>query len=418
MTCFRFIHCSDLHIDSPFKGLGSVQPQLAERLRGSTFQAFHNIVDLAVREKVDAVVIAGDVYDGGDKSLQAQLKFRRGLIELGDAGIPSFIVHGNHDPLDSRFSKLVWPEQATVFSGKNVEGHAIRKNGTVVATVYGISYPTREVKENLALQFPGAAKEGFAIGVLHTNVGHNPDHDDYAPCSVEDLVSRKMDYWALGHIHTHKILREHDPAIVYPGNTQARHKNEAGRKGCCLVTLHADSPPEIRFIPTDTVRFVSDSLRLDGTQSIDDVLQSILIQCDGLLSQSEGCDLLIHLSLTGRTEAHQELRQTGNIETLSEEIQSRYDGQTPAVWVNLTLNTQGTYDVENLRQGNDFVADLLALYDEADNETGLDELKEVLKPLLENWKGGKYLDAVSSQDLRGLLLEARNLTLDQLVEGE
>ena len=76
MLSFRFIHCSDLPIDSPFKGIGSVHPQLAERLRDSTFQAFQNVVELAMREKVDAVVIAGDIYDGADKSLQAQVKFR------------------------------------------------------------------------------------------------------------------------------------------------------------------------------------------------------------------------------------------------------------------------------------------------------------------------------------------------------
>lgn len=418
MTSFRFIHCSDLHIDSPFKGLGSVRPELAARLRDSTFQAFQNIVDLAIREKVDAVVIAGDIYDGADKSLQAQLKFRRGLKELADACIPCFIAHGNHDPLDSRFSRLEWPELATVFSGKSVEGHTLQRNGKILANIFGISYPTREVKENLALKFPDSAKEGFAIGVLHANVGHNPNHDDYAPCSLEDLVSRKMDYWALGHIHGFKILRDQDPAIVYPGNTQARHKNEAGRKGCCLVTLHADSPPDIQFVATDTVRFVADSLRLDDAKSIDDVLQSLQTRCESIASTAEGRDILIHLSLTGRTQAHAELKQSGNVETLSEEIQSCFDGQTPAVWINLTLNTQGTYDVENLRQGNDFIADLLALYEESDNDESLDDLKEVLKPMLEDWKGRKYLDAISGQDLQDLLLEARNLTLDQLVERQ
>ncbi|MCH8313740.1 MAG: metallophosphoesterase [Nitrospinae bacterium] len=79
MSSFRFIHCSDLHIDSPFKGLSSAKPELANRLRASTSQAFQNIVHLAINEKVDAVVIAGDIYDGVDKSLQAQFKFRKGL---------------------------------------------------------------------------------------------------------------------------------------------------------------------------------------------------------------------------------------------------------------------------------------------------------------------------------------------------
>ena len=121
MTSFRFLHCSDLHIDSPFKGLSSVQPSLAEKLRNSTYQAFKNIVKRALQEEVEAVLIAGDIYDGSDRSLQAQLKFRRELQKLSAAGIDTFIVHGNHDPLDGWSASLDWPEQVYVFSGTQVE---------------------------------------------------------------------------------------------------------------------------------------------------------------------------------------------------------------------------------------------------------------------------------------------------------
>ena len=418
MTSFRFIHCSDLHIDSPFKGLRSVQPELAERLRASTFQAFQNIVDLAITEKVDAVIIAGDIYDGADKSLQAQLKFKQGLTELSRAGIPSYIAHGNHDPLDSRFAKLEWPDRVTVFSGNEVERQPLQREGKPLAQIYGISYPTRDVKENLALQFKKVPAEGFAIGVLHANVGSNPDHGDYAPCSTEDLVAGKMDYWALGHIHNHQILRESDPAIVYSGNTQARHKNETGIKGCCLVTLHEKSPPEIQFVPTDTIRFVSDALDLSQAQSLDQVIQSIQSRCQTLSSEADGRDAIIHLTLTGRTAMHDELRQPSAAEDLTANIQSHFEGQTPALWVHLTVKTQGTYDVDALKQGNDFIADLLAHYDNAGKGEDAEALKQALAPLYENWAGSKYLENLSQENLQDLLLQARNLTLDQLVEGE
>ena len=138
MTAFRFLHCSDLHIDSPFKGLSSLQPSLAEILRQSTYQAFQNIVELALQEEVEAVLIAGDIYDGSDKSLEAQLKFRSGLQKLSDAGIDTFIVHGNHDPLDSWSASLDWPERVHVFSGSQTECHPVTKNGEVKAYIYGI----------------------------------------------------------------------------------------------------------------------------------------------------------------------------------------------------------------------------------------------------------------------------------------
>ncbi len=418
MSSFRFLHCSDLHIDSPFKGLAFEKPELAKKLRASTSQAFQNIVDLAIREKVDSVVIAGDIYDGADKSLQAQFKFRKGLQELSDAGIPTFLAHGNHDPLDSRFATLKWPDRVTVFSGEEVECHNIQRDGKNLATIHGVSYPTRDVKENLALRFEQHSGEGFAIGVLHTNVGSNPDHDDYAPCSIEDLVSRKMDYWALGHIHAYKILRPNDPAIVYSGNTQARHKNETGVKGCCLVTLHPNASPEIQFVAVDSVRFICESVDLRSVRSLDDVMQCVQSQCEKISAGAEGLDALIHLTLTGRTEMHTELKQANNVEDLNEAIQSDFEGRTPAIWVDLAVETQGTYDVEALRQGNDFIADLLALYDETENGDEVGELRETLKPVFENWSGKKYLKTFSQEELRDLLLQARNLTLDQLVKKD
>ena len=418
MSSFRFIHCSDLHIDSPFKGLSSEKPELAKNLRASTSQAFLNIVQLAINEKVDAVVIAGDIYDGVDKSLQAQFKFHKGLKELSDAGIPSFLAHGNHDPLDSRFATLKWPDLVTVFSGQEVQCHNIQRDGKTLARIQGISYPTRDVKENLALQFETHSGEGFGIGVLHTNVGHDPDHDDYAPCSIEDLVSRKMDYWALGHIHAYKVLRQSDPAIVYSGNTQARHKNETGIKGCCLVTLHPNSSPEIQFVSVDSVRFICDTLDLSSASSLEQVMQFIESRCEEISARTGERDALIHLTLAGRTQVHRELKQSANVEDLMEEIQSGFEGRTPSIWVTLAVQTQGTYDVEALKQGNDFIADLLALYEEFENGDEVDELSETLKPVFEIWSGRKYLETLSEKDIHDLLLQARNLTLDQLVKKE
>jgi exonuclease SbcD len=416
MSSFRFIHCSDLHIDSPFKGLSFEKPELAKKLRASTSQAFQNIVDLAIKEKIDAVVIAGDIYDSKDKSLQAQFKFREGLKELSDAGIPSFLVHGNHDPLDSRFATLKWPGLVTVFSGEGVEGHTIQRDGKILARIQGISYPTRDVRENLALQFERHSGAGFGIGVLHANVGGNPDHDDYAPCSIEDLVSRNMDYWALGHVHAHQVLRPDDPAIVYSGNTQARHKNETGIKGCCLVTLSPHASPAIQFIAVDSVRFICESLDVGSARTLDDVIESVQSRCEEISASAGGLDVLIQLSLTGRTPAHGEFRGERSVEDLIEKIQSEFEGRTPAIWVDLRGQTEGTYDVEALKQGHDFIADLLALYEEFETGDRSNELSEELKSVFETWSGKKYLEPYSPQDIQEILLKARNLTLDQLVK--
>ena len=100
MRPFSFIHTADLHLDSPFSGLRQVDGTVDSLIKDATFKAFDKVMELALRHKVDFLLVAGDVYDGSDRSLRAQLKFADGLKKLAQAGVRSFVCHGNHDPLD------------------------------------------------------------------------------------------------------------------------------------------------------------------------------------------------------------------------------------------------------------------------------------------------------------------------------
>jgi len=413
---FKFIHCSDLHIDSPFKGFSSVEHSLVEILRQSTYQAFQNIVELALKEEVEAVLIAGDIYDGAEKSLEAQLKFRRGLQKLSDAEIDTFIVHGNHDPLDSWSASLEWPERVHVFSGTQVECIPVEKNGVVKAYIHGISYPQRDVRENLAQKFSRGNGEGFAVGLLHSNVGHQPGHDNYAPCSMDDLIAGEMDYWALGHIHRFHVLRESNPAVVYSGNSQARHMRESGEKGCCLVTLNENTVPLIQFIPIDAVRYIQGDVDLSGTITLEEVIHIVRSKCEYFADQTKQRDVFIDLSLNGRTQVHSELQRGDTLQGLQGEIRTYFQGRTPSIWLNLKLDTAGIYDVESLREGKDFIADLVNLFDVEGKRESFEDLKEVLKPAFETWQGKKYLCDLSDEEIKGFLAQAKSLCLDKLLK--
>lgn len=91
---FSFIHAADLHLDSPFKGLGQQlqdYPEIVETLREATFTAFNNLINLCLDRSVDFLLVAGDVYDGADRSLRAQLRFRDGLRRLDEADRKSVV---------------------------------------------------------------------------------------------------------------------------------------------------------------------------------------------------------------------------------------------------------------------------------------------------------------------------------------
>ena len=148
MRPFSFVHAADLHIDSPFRGVtaDSGTGAVSEALYSSTFRAFDALIETTLEREADFLLIAGDVYDGQDRSLRAQLRLRDGLVRLDGAGIESFIVHGNHDPLDSRVSALDWPEGAHFF-GRKLESLPIRgPDGEPVASVSGISFQGRSTR--------------------------------------------------------------------------------------------------------------------------------------------------------------------------------------------------------------------------------------------------------------------------------
>lgn len=421
MRQIRFIHCADLHIDSPFQGLSEIHPALRDLLYHSTFQSFSNIVDLAVAQDVDCVLIAGDVYDSVDKSLQAQLRFRDGLQRISDQGIPTFVACGNHDPLDSWSASLGWPENVTIFEGDHVQRVPLEKNGEVLAQVYGISYCTRDTYDNLALKFERKDNRLPAIALLHTNVEHNTGHESYAPASLEELSAARMDYWALGHVHTHRILRNDSPVIVYPGNTQARNPRETGPKGCCLVTLEPDGECEIEFVPTDIVRYRSESLDISDCENLDEAINAAKNICDDISNRMNGRHAIICLSLTGKTDLHPELRKGGNINDLLVEVREHFEGREPLIWLErLALDTRGTYDLEALRRGNDFVADIISLYDELQDIQSQHwvTIDRILEPLLSDWQGQKLLDKPSRDALLELALKARDVTLDGLLRSE
>lgn len=253
MTTFRFVHTADLHLDSPFRGLRRrASPGAAKALHDATFEAFDRIADLCLREKVDALLIAGDIHDAADRSARSVVRFHKRVCELASSGVSSFIVRGNHDPLSSG-DAIDWPSGVHVFSS-TVEDVPLRVRGEEVARVVGVSYPERDVTENLARRFRRPAGAPYAIALLHANVGCHDAHANYAPCSIDDLVAAGFDYWALGHVHAPSVLRDRDPVVVYPGTPQGLARSDIGPRGCTLVTV-ANGATSLEFVEIGGIRW-------------------------------------------------------------------------------------------------------------------------------------------------------------------
>jgi len=417
---FTFVHTADLHLDSPFVGLATVSPELARLLRNATFQAFDRVVDLAIEERARFLLVAGDVYDGADRSLRAQLRFRDSLARAADHGIASYVAHGNHDPLSGWEADLTMPGLVHRFGGKEAEAVEVREGGETLARLYGISHAVRELKDNLADRFPRVASGPFAIGVLHANVGGNPDHDNYAPCTPADLLAVGLDYWALGHVHTRQVLKERAPAIVYPGNPQGLNWREQGARGCYLVRVDDGGEVHLTFAATDVVRWWRRQVDIRELNTHDTLLEALQTLREEVRRDSEPRGALLQIRLTGRGAAHRLCRREGIIRDLLQALQDGEADRSDFVWVDrLEDATRPPVDTAQRRTFRDFLGDFLKAA--AELRTGPDPAAALRRILAEQpaFKVvAEEIAELTDDKLLVLLDDAETQGLDLLAEEE
>lgn len=432
---FRFLHTGDLHLDSPVTGLISEAPsEVLAVLREATTRAWHNIVRTALVDRVDFVVVAGDVFEAASPTLLGQTRFRDGLAELGAAGIRSYVVHGNHDPLDGRAwaPSITWPDAVHRFGTDAGEWVAHERGGEVVAHVHGRSYPRAAVSENYAIGYRAQAGAPFSIGLLHANVGDRPGAGNYAPCSLEDLRTAGMDYWALGHIHQPGRILD-DPPGVYCGIPQGRDPGELGARGCWLVEVGRDRRARTTFVPTDVVRWHPLEIGIQGLTEDEALLRTAREAMGAALDGADGRSLVVRVSITGRGPLHATLRRPGYLDDLRQILNEERSTREPFAWVESIRNaSRPEVDLEIRREAPDFVGDFLRTVaaarrsvrttDPEEHERWNVELRSALAPLFDESARGRRLlrDARPDDDaLTGALLdEAEALGVDLLLAAE
>lgn len=409
----RFIHAADLHLDAPFAGVDARDERVREALVASTYEALDRIVDACIRHDVDFLVVAGDCYNARDKSLKAQLRFTTAAERLAEAGVRVYIAQGNHDPADGWSANLPLPETVSYFPTDGVARFEVARDGTVIAALYGQGFARTAVTDNLTLGFRRQERDPVAIGVLHANVGGRTDHEPYAPCSLGDLRAAGMDYWALGHIHKPTRLSD-APRVNYAGSPQGLNPKEDGRHGCLLVEISKDAVSE-EFVPTHSVAWARSTLDATDLVSIDDVRGSLRDECVRMREEAER-PVIARIDIVGRSGAHPDLRRAGSMDDLVEAIREEQISGAPWLWLDRVRDLTGAeIDLDGVRAGGDFAAELVALSDAISaDEAGCDALlAEVLEPLRKT-VGPLDIGLTSVQ----VVERARDVALDRLIAEE
>nr|WP_272211512.1 DNA repair exonuclease [Marinicella sp. W31]MDC2877404.1 DNA repair exonuclease [Marinicella sp. W31] len=298
MTSFRFIHAADLHLGSPLSGLMLKDRQMAERFAAAGRAAFSALIEYALVEKVDFLVIAGDVYDGAWKDNHIGLFFNREIARLSRAGIPVYFLRGNHDAESIVTRTIEMPEGVHEFSTRKPETFVLDE---LKVALHGQGFAERVAADNLALSYPPAVPGHFNIGVLHTSLSGRPPHAVYAPCSVADLASRGYDYWALGHVHAFEAVST-DPLTIYPGNLQGRNIRETGPKGAVLVTV-ADGYTRYERVMLDCARFETLTMTVTPDMRDGDILGLVEHAARDFAEAADQRPIALRLRLEGMHQA-------------------------------------------------------------------------------------------------------------------
>ena len=351
MTSFRFLHAADIHLDSPLHGLARYDGVPVDEIRGATRAAFDNLVQYAIDEAVDFVVIAGDLFDGDWKDMGTGLYFARAMGRLHQVDIPVFVLAGNHDAASVLTKSVPWPPNVRQFASRKPETHRIER---LMVAVHGQSFANAAVSENLALAYPEREEHAFNIGVLHTALAGRPGHASYAPCTVDDLRTKGYDYWALGHVHDHEVACE-DPYVVFPGNIQGRTIRETGPKGAVLVEVTNREVTSVTPIELDVIRWAR--VEVDCSNASADavlpLMREALVRAHTGLSA--GRPMVARLVLAGETEAAGELQDKAS--GLRDEARALAAAISAELWiekVQVRMSPPATQPASEI--GEDFVA--------------------------------------------------------------
>lgn len=299
-TPYRFVHTADIHLDSPLQSLALRDPELAELIGNATRKSFVRTIDLCIEEQVDALLIAGDLYDGDQTSMKTALFLAEQLERLHQRGIETFIVRGNHDAESKITRELVFREGVKVFSSTSEVAIPKRPDGNIPVAIHGLSFAKPHAPDSLLKKYKAPLEQHINIGIMHSSLSGSVGHDLYAPCSPAELHASGFDYWALGHIHKRSVING-KAVIVMPGNPQGRDINESGPKSVSLVSIGEDHTITVEERFTSLAQFESVGVDASTITEWSDLVKAIV---DALESAREGTQadhLVARLRIDGNT---------------------------------------------------------------------------------------------------------------------
>jgi len=356
----KLLHTADLHLDSPLKSLALRDDRLRERVETASRDALERIVGAAIDEGAHAVLIAGDLFDGRERSARTAAFLVSAFERLGAAGIEVYAVRGNHDAENPVTGAVELPSNVHVFDGRGGKARL----GETDIWIHGVSFRERHAPDSLLPRFAPPVPGAVNIGILHTSLAGAPGHDPYAPCTVAELAAHGFDYWALGHVHA-RTVHARAPWVVMPGMPQGRDMGETGPKSATLIEV-ADGALSVREVPTAVAEFRRLTLAADGAEDDTEIRARLRALLEQAARDTRSEAAILRIRVTGSTPRAWALRRDAG---LWEETARGIADETGRLWIE-RLEIAATAAAAAAPPGSDAAAELEALMADIRAEPG------------------------------------------------
>ncbi|EOL44500.1 metallophosphoesterase family protein [Enterococcus caccae] len=269
----KILHTADLHLDRSFEGLKNSPKQIAEKLQKANPKVVTAIVDIAIKNQVDAVILAGDTFHQSRTSIRTQAYFIDEMKRLDREGIPVIMSFGNHDYYAAERYWFDFPKNMFLFQKEQVETHYFMTKNQEKVAITGFSYEHPWINEDKLSAFPTKdLGTDIHIGIYHGDTTNN-GYQNYAPFSFSEMKTKGYDYWALGHIHQPQVVSA-DPLIVYPGTPQGHTKKERTVQGVAIVSVESGHAT-VHFEPVAQVVWQMTTYSLNQARNLQEALSML-----------------------------------------------------------------------------------------------------------------------------------------------
>ena len=348
----RLLHIADVHLERSFPSLG---PDRGRARRATLRSTLRRVVDLANERDVDALCIAGDLFDRENAGPSVGEFLRTTFAILGDR--PVLIAPGNHDYYDAGclYDQVTWPANVQIYRSSDLSAIPVGDGN-----VWGAAMTRSESHASPLLGF-SPLSEGLNVALLHAEVVGPDKTSIYGPLGPDEVSAVGFQFAMLGHVHAGRT--DEAQRFAYPGSLEPLNISEAGPRAALLVEVTADSL-RVESIPVAERRVIADEIVVTPFTTIADLVSAVSER------QASWRDADVRLSLVGVLKG--ELEDTDLIRGVFRDLD-----------VTLDLRADPDIDRSTLAEQRTvlgaFVRDLLQQFDGTTDETQRQYWSDVLR---------------------------------------